>query len=438
MTKLPKLFVSRRRSPPRQSLLPFWERRRKLERAFKRGICLLFAVSLAGLIALVPLARFGAKRAVSILRERAVGALGVEGKKISAKSAERRRADEARRVLRGMFAKADEPTRRFLRVSGMAPEDAILGRGNIDQVILLSSRVFHEDDTGRSYRLRAKTRSVWVRGVAFGNQVLPFYLVPDTTAMRLAAKAAHVEILEETVQTTNSWGLRGPEPNFKARVRGIVVGDSFMQGVFVADDETPPERLRHHLERIAKSSVSILNLGHLGYSPDQYEIALNEYIDRFRPQFVVLSVCPNDFGEPEAVLKSGRGDWKEARTRLNAIHYRCRDAVAECLLVPVPWIDQMRLPRESANYPGEIERVAKFLSYDYLDPIEDFIDASLRLARQRERTRLTFPGNPLYNVRLHDHHLSPLGADVWGRAVARRVALRNDIVDPSIRYAPGS
>ena len=134
-------------------------------------------------------------------------------------------------------------------------------------------------------------------------------------------------------------------------MRGIVVGDSFMQGVFVGDDETPPERLRHHLEKCWNTSVSVLNLGHLGYSLDQYDLTFQEYSERFRPNFVVIGVCPNDFGDMGPVLKQGKGNWDEAKLRLDAIHYRCRVLDAECVLVPVPWIDQMR-----ASRIGELSR----------------------------------------------------------------------------------
>ena len=74
--------------------------------------------------------------------------------------------------------------------------------------------------------------------------------------------------------------------------------------------------------------------------------------------------------------------------------------------------------------------MANFMSLDYLDPIEDFVDASLRVSREAECAGRPYTWNPLYNGRILDHHLSPIGADVWGRAVARRVALR---VDPAER-----
>ena len=50
-----------------------------------------------------------------------------------------------------------------------------------------------------------------------------------------------------------------------------------MQGMFIGDDDTPPECLRRDLESRLKTKVSILNTGHLGYSPEQYYYSLVEY-----------------------------------------------------------------------------------------------------------------------------------------------------------------
>src|SRR4029078_9091893 len=108
-------------------------------------------------------------------------------------------------------------------------------------------------------------------------------------------------------QSTNSWGLRGVEPDLSAPVRGVVLGDSFMQAMFNGDEDNTPGHLERYLRSAWKVPVSILNTGHIGYSPEQYYFALCEYRDRMRPQFVVVSVCPNDFGDVGAVLR-GEGD----------------------------------------------------------------------------------------------------------------------------------
>ncbi len=64
--------------------------------------------------------------------------------------------------------------------------------------------------------------------------------------------------------------------------------------------------------------VSVFNTGHIGYSPEQYYHTLLEYFDRFRPDFVLVSVCSNDFGDSASALP-GRGDWAEGKSWLNVI-----------------------------------------------------------------------------------------------------------------------
>ena len=103
---------------------------------------------------------------------------------------------------------------------------------------------------------------------------------PETADL---VKGTGAEIVSGSTQTTNSWGLRGPEPDLKARWRGIVLGDSYMQGLFIGDDQTPTECLKRELKTRLGATVEILNTGHLGYSPEQYYYTLVQYGKRFAP-----------------------------------------------------------------------------------------------------------------------------------------------------------
>ena len=79
----------------------------------------------------------------------------------------------------------------------------------------------------------------------------------------------------------------------------------------------------------------MLNTGHLGYSPEQEYYTLREYADRFQPQFVVLSLFANDFGDLFEVLE-GKGDWEERKYWLGEITQFCRTRQILCLVVPAP------------------------------------------------------------------------------------------------------
>ena len=47
---------------------------------------------------------------------------------------------------------------------------------------------------------------------------------------------------------------------------------------------------------------------------EQYYFTLVEYGRGFRPHFVVVSVCPNDFGDEFEVVKGAGDDWDACST----------------------------------------------------------------------------------------------------------------------------
>ena len=151
-----------------------------------------------------------------------------------------------------------------------------------------------------------------------------------------------------------------------------------MQGLFIDDDHTPTECLHRYLEMSLKTRVSLLNTGHLGYSPEQEYYTLKEYGERFSPQFVVLSLFANDFGDAFEVV-AGKGDWDEGRYWLDEISQYCRSRGCLLLVVPVPHELQINHRRFAGNYPGRISNILNSTSMHYVDPIEDFVNKHLAL-----------------------------------------------------------
>ena len=79
-------------------------------------------------------------------------------------------------------------------------------------------------------------------------QMKAYFQILDQPGIADIVEGTGASIVEGSVQTTNSWGLRaGTEPGHGGKSRGIVLGDSYMQGLFVADDETPTECLKRDL-----------------------------------------------------------------------------------------------------------------------------------------------------------------------------------------------
>jgi hypothetical protein len=416
-----------RSSRPRQRQFRFIERAEKLERAFKVAFSVGTVVIIVGLVTALPIGRYWTIWLLTRTRWLTQSAVGLttDHREIEADWRRRRLFDvaSARKSLAATFAEYPPAAQRLLRFAELDPDHALVRWGNYDRTVLLPGNIFEADDSGRSYRFRPKVRSIWVRNFPVKGQVKAYFQVLDNPEVEELVKGTGATVVEGSTQTTNSWGLRGPEPNLKASWRGIVLGDSYMQGLFVGDQETPTECLKRELESRLQAPVEILNTGHLGYSPEQYYYTLVEYGRRFPPQFVVVSIFANDFsGDVEKVFQ-GTGDWEEARYWLWRIREYCLERDAVFLVVPAPWLKQIEEPQLAGNYPGQFSNVLEATGLEYLDPIEDFVNAHLE-ASLASRKAGKFPtGNSLFNGRVGDAHFSAGGCRVWAKAVARRLEL---------------
>ncbi|MGB0070049.1 MAG: SGNH/GDSL hydrolase family protein, partial [Isosphaeraceae bacterium] len=251
---------------------------------------------------------------------------------------------------------------------------------------------------------------------------LTFFLVPDGPDLGEAMRGTTAVLVEGSVQTTNSWGLRGPEPDPSVPLRGIVLGDSFMQGLFIGDEQTPAECLRQYLQTELKTRVSVLNTGHLGYSPEQEYYTLLEYAEQFHPQFVVLSLFANDFGDVLEVT-AGKGDWPEGKYRLGQIAQYCRGRGILALTIPAPLESQINARRFAGNYPGQVSNILESSGIEYLDPIESFVNEHLARVLEGTRAGNRPPTSPLFNGLIADGHFSAIGSELWAAAVGRRLVL---------------
>ena len=308
----------RRKVRLRQPSFAFIQRRLEHERLFKRAIVVITVLTAAVILRMMPWGRYVLEAIAPTGREAARQALGIKKPRTEIDDEWRRYRqfgiEQARSRVEQFYAKAEPPVRRLLTYAGMDPEHMLLRLGNYDWTMLLSSKIFQADDSGRSFSLRPHMHSVWLRNVPMEAGAPAFFLVPDGPGLADAIAGTTAEPMEFSRQYTNSWGLRGPEPDPHAPVRGIVLGDSYMQGLFVGDGESPPDCLECRLQDLLKTRVSILNAGVMGYSPEQYYYSLKAFADRFSPQFVVVSVFINDFGGMVKVGDHGEGDWLEGST----------------------------------------------------------------------------------------------------------------------------
>ncbi len=424
---MPKLLTFRRPVSYRQAVFAFIERTRRLERRFKWLILAATILTVGAMLWLSPWGRYGTASVAAAGRQVVRAAVGLPRPRSEVDEAWKRTRElgiEAGRLgLARAYAEADPSYQRLMRYAGLDPEHGVLRWGNFNLTLLLPSTVFEADDDGRSYRFRPRARSIWLRNASLKSDVLMFFLVPDGPGLAEAIRGTSAIPVESSRQTTNSWGLRGPEPDLEAPVRGIVLGDSYMQGMFIGDDETPPECLRRFLEARWKTRVSILNTGVMGYSPEQYYYSLMAFADRFRPQFVVVSVFTNDFGDLHDVPGKGLGDWEEGKYWLDRITEYCRARQWPHVIVPAPYEPGMFSKRRSGNYPGMIANVLDVNGLSFLDPTDDFVNAHLESVIALEREGRRQQGCILFNDLIGDGHFSAAGSKVWAATVGRRLAL---------------
>ncbi len=423
-----RTFVRWKRAPlPRQRVFDFVSRARRRQRWFKGLILVTTGLTVLLILGRSPRGRYLVASTAGRVRTAARSAIGLPTPR--SEIDDRWRRDrlqgiaDARKGLTGIFAEAEPAMQRLMRYAGLDPEAGLLRWGNYDATLLLPSTIFEADDSGRSYRLRPNTRSIWLRNVTLKSGILMFFLVPDGPRLAEAIPGTRAIPVETSRQSTNSWGLRGPEPEPEAPLRGIVLGDSYMEGMFIGDDETPPECLRRYLQMHLKTKVSILNTGVLGYSPEQYYHSLLAFVDRFRPHFVVVSVFTNDFGDIFEVATKGRGDWAEGKYWLDQIAAFCRSREWPHLVVPVPFEPHMLGNRRAGYYPGTLSNILEVNSTLFVDPTDDFINAYLALVVEGERKGQRPMGCPLFNVQIGDGHFSAIGAETWAAAVGRRLVL---------------
>ena len=92
----------------------------------------------------------------------------------------------------------------------------------------------------------------------------------------------------------NNKGFRGKPVYFghKTKKRVLILGDSIVFGVGVADNETFSEILNSYVVL----QLDFVNCGVIGYGPDQELLLYKKYFKKINPDVVILSIClDNDF-----------------------------------------------------------------------------------------------------------------------------------------------
>jgi len=129
----------------------------------------------------------------------------------------------------------------------------------------------------------------------------------------------------DTNVVINSLGYRGEEFDIEKKedeYRVLVLGDSFVFGYGVEDDQTIPYKLERLLTDKLGKNVTVINAGfHAGFSPDSYYAYLKSNGYKLQPDLIILMLFPyndlpdlfetawrevDEFGLPTSVYSTNR------------------------------------------------------------------------------------------------------------------------------------
>src|SRR6185437_4261005 len=108
---------------------------------------------------------------------------------------------------------------------------------------------------------------------------------------------------------------------------------------------------------------------------------------------------------------------------LDLIVAYCNREQIRLIATPIPFEGQVVALYREGHYPGAVANIGSWSTLSYCNPLDDFIEEFLRLKVEGEKNGHPVSGCPLFNDRINDPHFSAKGAEVWGRALGRRVGL---------------
>ncbi len=172
--------------------------------------------------------------------------------------------------------------------------------GTLLSLVLVEAlaRIVIEVPWGRSVDEMAKLVPLaWTRGAFVPDPELGYRMAPS-----FEGRMVRLEQYDEVFRT-NSLGLRdaevGPRDGLTRRI--LVIGDSFVFGLGVGQDEPFPRLLERRL-RAGGERVEVVNAGVVGYGLEQYDTWLGRLLPRLEPDVVLVSVyAGNDLGSYERI-----------------------------------------------------------------------------------------------------------------------------------------
>lgn len=121
-----------------------------------------------------------------------------------------------------------------------------------------------------------------------------FYLTP-------LVEKSHIQPEYSYSIKANSYGFRGKEPNFKAKIRVLILGDSNGMGQGVGEGENLCELSQSYFDKQGLD-LDIFNTSLSGYAAINELKILERWINDYNPNLVILLFSWNDLAEVDSLI----------------------------------------------------------------------------------------------------------------------------------------
>jgi lysophospholipase L1-like esterase len=202
--------------------------------------------------------------------------------------------------------------------------------------------------------------------------------------------------------TTNSLGYRGKEiPPKSEKFRILCLGDSFLMGKDVADEETLPV----HLENLLEGQAEVLNAGCGGWNTTQEYYDFQERGFALKPDLVLLFYVFND-----AHYRKKMSPWRRVKESIVLHSAFYRYLLTRWIQFEAGWQAQVQLVGEKEEEGNLAVQEAKMMNWneDFQDGSKGWEESQRSLRRLKERCQsvqipfkiVLFP----YLVQLDEHY----------------------------------
>jgi hypothetical protein len=183
-------------------------------------------------------------------------------------------------------------------------------------------------------------------------------------------------------------------------VRVLFLGDSFTDGVYVADHDTAVNRYGHIARERSRIAVCPINTGVDGYGTLEEAFVLTHYFERLdRPPVAIVMHFPNDVdGNANAVVDGSMADasreWTDNLAYLKRIVDFGRQHATKVVVVAIPLARQSKDPSTRKNYQDVLRGFCEREGVRFVDLLDGLAG--------RDVHEIYLEGDPHWTVAGHD------------------------------------